>query len=442
MAQGWSYQESLDWLYARQRLGIKLGLEKVYALLAAVGNPQQRFAAIHVAGTNGKGSVVRMLAEALRHSGLRTGFTTSPHLVQFTERITLDGKAIEPEVVARLLAQVRDAVPDLDEAGQPPTFFECVTALAFLAFAEAGIDWAVVETGMGGRLDATNTLEPRLCVITNVDRDHMAFLGEHVSEIAYEKAGIMKPGVPCVTAATGQALVVLKVVSHELRVPMSVIGEDYSIVPAPHLHLLRPTGESMYKVGLAGEHQHQNAAVVVACVDALRAQGVAIPERALAQALAHTTHPGRLESFQWSAAELGAAAQQRVEVLIDGAHNEAAAHSLRRHLGQRRWSGFHLVVGFNADKEWEKALEQWVPLAAHVWGVPLRNPRSLEPERMRRAVEGVGIPFAACPDARSALVAAASAGAQRVVVAGSIYLAGEARATLVGQPLEEIRGSQ
>lgn len=436
----WSYEEALAWLYARQGLGIKLGLEKVEKLLAALGDPHKAFRSVHVGGTNGKGSVARMMAQTLHRSGLRTGLTTSPHLVAFTERIEVGGVPISRTDVAKGLARIREAVAPLDAAGEPPTFFECVTALAFLHFRDAGVEWAVVEVGMGGRLDATNVLTPELAIITNVDLDHAQHLGSTVAEIAWEKAGIMKPRVPLVTAATGQALFVLKARSHEVRCAMSILGEDYTIVPEQEdLIILRPNGESHYRVGLAGPHQKRNAALVVAAAGALRGKGLAIPEPALRDALATTTNPGRLETFHVPAGRFGPGP---VEVLVDGAHNPAAAHALRFHLGRSDWTGFQLVAGFCSDKEWAECIDQWAPLAEHVWAVPVRNPRSLDPEVLAGHVRPSGIPADAKPDAEAALRAAATAGAARVLVAGSLFLAGEARALLTGQPLEEIRGSQ
>jgi dihydrofolate synthase/folylpolyglutamate synthase len=429
----WGYEESLEWLYGRQALGIKLGLGKVERLLERVGSPQRAFRSLHVAGTNGKGSVTRMLAEALRRAGFRTGCTTSPHLVSFTERVEVDGQPIAKADVARLLHLLRPHVAALDADGEPPTFFEVVTALAFCAFRDAGAQWAVVETGMGGRLDATNVLEPELTVITNVTLDHEQFLGPTVTAIAAEKAGIMKPGVPCVTACRDEALLVLKARSHEVRAPMSIVGRDYTVVPDPrHLVLLRPTGESRYEVGLAGAHQRENAALVVAAVEALRSQGVAVPESALRGALRDTRNPGRLELLRFGDAE----------VLVDGAHNVAAAQALRQHLFDRGWSGFDLVAGFCADKRWREAVDEWLLPAARLWAVPVRNPRSLDPEALARHGTEAGVRSAACAGLEAALRQAVAAGARRIVVAGSLFLAGEALAVLGGRPLEEIRGSQ
>lgn len=204
--------------------------------------------------------------------------------------------------------------------------------------------------------------------------------------------------------------------------------------------ILRPDGESHYRVGLAGPHQRRNAALVVAAAGALRWKGTPVAEAALRDALENTTHPGRLETLVAPAGTLGPRA---VEVLVDGAHNPAAAHALRFHLGRAHWTGFQLVTGFCADKEWQDCVDQWSPLASHVWAVPVRNPRSLDASLLASYVtSSSGIPADAAADAEAGLRAAAAAGARRILVAGSLFLAGEVRALLTGQPLEEIRGSQ
>ncbi|MHB8633889.1 MAG: bifunctional folylpolyglutamate synthase/dihydrofolate synthase [Thermoplasmatota archaeon] len=428
----WSYEEALAWLYDRQALGIKLGLGKVRRLLAGVDSPQEAFRSVHIAGTNGKGSVARMMAAVLRESGYATGLTTSPHLVSFTERIEIDGKLISKAAVAEGLARLRPHVDDLDQEGVAPTFFEVVTALAFLAFRDAGVAWAVVETGMGGRLDATNVLQPELTVITNVELDHEAHLGSTVAEIAWEKSGILKRGVPLVTGAEGDALRVLVGRSHEEMVPMSVVGAapaDYVVVSDDELLLVRPNGDARYRVALAGQHQRRNAALVVAGAEALRTRGVDVPERAVRKALGETTHPGRLERFTWHG----------IEVLVDGAHNPAAARALGAHLAETGWQGVDLVAGFCADKAWQACLEAWRPAVARLWAVPVRNPRSLDAATLARASPW---PARTRPDVAAALAAAQGAGARRILVAGSLFLAGEARAVLTGQSLEEIRGRQ
>lgn len=428
----WTYQQALQWLYARQSLGIKLGLDKVRRLLAAVGDPQDDFDAIHVAGTNGKGTVTWLIAASLSAAGQRTGRFTSPHLVSFRERIAVDGQLIPAKDVARILASLRPHVEDLDATDEPPTFFEVCCALAFVHFAEAGVDWAVVEAGLGGRLDATNVVRPRLSVITNVDMDHEAFLGRDIASIAAEKGGILKQGTPLITGATGDALRILKALSHEKQVPVSVIGEDYHIMPDVNgMRLAHPGGEAHYDVQAAGEHALDNAAIAVAACDALRASGADVPIEAVQQALAQTSVPGRMETLH----------HDGIRCILDGAHNLAAAHALRHHLGRIQVPPFHLIVGFAADKPWPAMLDQWAPLATHIWGVPLRSPRSLDPGRIQERVP-VGVPFQACHDFEDAFQQAKDAGATDAVVAGSLWLVGEARAWLTGQDMEDIGGDQ
>ncbi len=432
----WDYPDALAWLYARQAKGIKLGLDKVHRLLAAIDDPQDAFASIHVAGTNGKGSVTRLMGETLRRAGHKTGTFTSPHLIRFTERIVVDGEPIPEYEVAHGLDVIQPIVEALDADGEPPTFFEITTALAFWWFRECGVAWAVIETGMGGRLDATNVVAPRLTIITNVAMDHAAFLGDTIADIAYEKAGIMKEATPCITGATEDALLIFKAISHGRHVPMSVLGEDYHVLPDINgLRIVTPGGEARYELALAGEHQISNAALVVAATQALQAQGVQIPATALRQALAETQVAGRLETFRWGDERL-------MEVLIDGAHNPAGAGALRYHLGRTDWAGFALIVGFSADKQWGEMLDQWMPLASHVYGVPLRNQRGLDPGSIGAVVTKAGFPFTACPSVADALKAAADGGAERVLIAGSLFLIGEARAFLTGQGLEEVRGDQ
>lgn len=427
------HADALGWLYGRQRLGIKLGLDKVHRLLAEVGDPHHAFRCVHIAGTNGKGSVARWMDQALRNAGHRVGRFTSPHLVRFSERIAVDGEEIPDGDVVRLIECLRPVTERLDADEQQPTFFELNCAMAFMWFAEQGVDWAIIETGMGGRLDATSVLSPDLTIITNVGLDHQTFLGEHIGDVAAEKAGIMKPGVPCVTGASGDALVVLKTVSRIMECPMSILGEDYQVVPdVGGVSIVHPSGTAHYDVLAAGEHQVRNAAVAVAACDALRSQGIRLPIEAVQKALAETSMPGRLESFESDART----------ILLDGAHNLDGAVALRRHLAHLDAAGFQLIAGFNADKPWRDMLAQWAPLAARVIGVPLRSGRGIDPDAMREEVEGIGIPFIRCDDAAHAIRTAQETDSDMVLVAGSLFLVGEARAVLTKQPLEEIRGDQ
>lgn len=426
----WTYEEALGWLYARQGKGIKLGLETMQAMLAELDNPET-IPAVHVGGTNGKGTVSLLMAQSLQNSGHKTGLFTSPHLIRFTERIQVNCIEISRGEVAKLLWALRPLAQKRDLEGAGPTFFELVTLLALLYFRQQECDYVVLEVGLGGRFDCTNICQPVVSIVTNVGIDHVEFLGEHIGEIAFEKAGIMRPGIPCVTGARNEALHVLKLQSHETGTPMAILGQDYHVLPDLNgFKLAHPGGEAHYELKLAGEHQLDNGALAVMAAEALRLGGHSVPVSAVQDALRDTSHPGRLEMFQY----------QGMEVLIDGAHNVDSAYALRRHLAHIDWHGFHLIAGFNADKDWTHLLEQWAPLAPKTWGVPLRSGRSLDPEEMRNHIP-VGLEFQTA-SVQDALQGAAAAGAERVVIAGSLFLAGEARALILGEPLEEIQGNQ
>jgi dihydrofolate synthase / folylpolyglutamate synthase len=429
--------EQLEWLYARQNVGIKLGLQNITALLDRLGNPQEKFLSIHIAGTNGKGSVAHMLSASLQRAGHQVGTFTSPHLISFGERVRINGQDIPAIVVDNILDELRSHVAALDELDQRATFFEITTALAFIHFARSGVEYAVLETGLGGRLDATNIVTPVLTIITSIGLDHQAMLGNTIAEIASEKAGIMKPGVPCVTSARDEALIVLKARSQELEIPMSIVGADYHALPTVNgFRLAHPGGDAEYNLPLAGAHQIENAALVVAAADALRLSGISLPDSAVQHALAETNIPGRLESFTYRRDE------RQIEVLIDGAHNEAGAQALRYHLGRINWEGFAWIVGFSADKEWTSMLDQCMPLAARVYGVRLRTARSLAPVELGARVHAAGFQFSEAPTVEDALALAAADGHKRILIAGSMFLVGEARAVLTGQSMEDIRGDQ
>lgn len=406
-----SYDAALRWLRSGQTLGIDMGLERVHRLLEALGDPQTSFRSVHIAGTNGKGSVATLLARALDLSGHRTGLYTSPHLIRFGERIQVDGKQISDEGLAGVLTRVRTAIEGLDEIGDALTFFEICTAAAMLYFADRRVTWAVVETGMGGRLDATNVLHPDLAVITNVTLDHTEYLGHDIEKIAAEKAGIVKPGVPLVTAATGKALEVLR-----RRATGRVVIAG------------RNNGENS-PVATVGGHQRENAELVAAACDVLRNLGVAVSDDAVDCALATTTLRGRLESFEHESAV----------VTIDSAHNAAGAEAVAAHIDDG--PPYDLIVGFNEDKDWQTMLAHLLPHARRIWAVPVRSPRSLAPDVLAAFLrDSIEVDIAS--SLAEALRKAIDGGARNVLVIGSVTLAGEARAVLTGQSLDEVDGSR
>jgi dihydrofolate synthase/folylpolyglutamate synthase len=407
-----SYENAVHFLYAlgNEVLTAKLGLERIATLLEALGNPQRAYRVVHVAGTNGKGSTCAMIDAGLRSAGERTGLYTSPHLIEPTERIVIDGR----EVTRARFAQAFDVVHQT--AGKlsldcHPTYFETVTAMAFWLFREERVKTAVIEVGLGGRLDATNVVEPALTVITPVDYDHQSFLGNTIESIAAEKAGIFKPRVPGVVAAQRpEALEVIEARAAELGVPL----EHTSQFEIRDLELdSRGSSFSGLRCPLAGEHQVENAATAVM---ALKALGVK-PE-----GIAEARWPGRLEQVS-----------PNPDVILDGAHNPAGARALAKYLkrfypGRRIW----LIFGAMKDKAVAEVAATLFPLAHDFLFTAPENPRAIEPAELRQ-MAGRGETF---PNVRAALARIHERAQDEdlsddiVLITGSLYLVGEARAAL------------
>jgi len=383
-----SYIEAIQWLYSTQTAGIKLGLENVRRLLDALGNPHRQLACIHVAGTNGKGSVSAMLDSVARAAGLRTGLYTSPHLVQFNERIQVSGQPITDDEVLAGVNVIREAIA---KSGCIPTFFEITTALGFLHFFAQRVDLAIMETGLGGRLDATNLITPLVSVITSIDLDHQKILGDTRAKIAREKAGIIKPSVPVVSIAqTADVREVIDEVAASLNSPVT-----YTTEPITDL-----------QIGLAGSHQRLNAAVAR---DALAVAKLGIPSDALKTGLKSLFWPGRFQA-------LGD------RLTIDGAHNLAASERL-----VQTWrecypdSSPTIVFGGLRDKDLDKMLSALAPIAARFFLVPVKNPRSEDPASIRLPCGISGVVFPGMQEA----VEAAHNLAEPILVTGSLFLVGE-----------------
>ena len=386
-----SYDELLSRLSALRRFGMRPGLDGVRALLAAVGDPHERLAAVHIAGTNGKGSTAAFVESALRAAGTRTGLYTSPHLLRLTERIRVDGAEIDRHIAADLGARVL-------AVGGEFTFFEVVTVMAFLALAEAGVDVAVIEVGLGGRLDATNVLaRPLVSIVTGIALDHTDVLGATLAAIAREKAGIFKPGVPAVFASdAAEARDVLVAEAARIGAPAQLLGRDFDDAGLPPL-------------GLHGPHQRRNAALARQALRALPSL-LQPSETQLALGFARVRWPGRLE-------------QLTPNVLVDAAHNADGARALAAALPD---APFTLILGVVADKDAQGIVDALAPRAARVIVTAPPTPRALSPERLAALVPGAAV----APDLRAAL---ALAGDTRTVVAGSIFLIGEARRILLGE---------
>lgn len=417
--------------------GSKLGLGRVRRLLARLGNPHDQLPCVHVGGTNGKGSVSAMLTAILTAGGLRVGTFTSPHLTDYTERFAVNGTPIAPERLARLvagLAPVLDRIP----RSERPTEFEIHTALALCFFRAERVDTAVVEVGLGGRLDATNLVRPRVTVITNVTRDHIDYLGRDLRVIAGEKAGIIKPGVPVVTAAAGMAARIIGAVCREKGAPLLQVGRDILWASAPcgagkrRVHARGPGWEYRdLAPGLRGPHQAENAVCAVAAAELLRARGFAVGAGAVRAGLERVCWPGRFEIMS----------RRGVTVVLDAAHNAAAAEMLGVTLRETfPDSPVTMVLGILEDKEREKVAAMLAPLADRV--LVTRPPAA----RAGRWREVAAMARRYCPfvlevaDNQEALdralslaggsVSAAGRSSGIVLVAGSIYLIGALRGFL------------
>lgn len=408
-------QQALEHLYGQERRRDKLGLDGTRALLAALGNPERRFRAIHVAGTNGKGSTCAMIERVLRASGVRTGLFTSPHLVDFRERIRVAGRWVDE---ARLFAALEriEALP----AGKDRTFFEVATALGFLAFAEERVEWAVVEVGLGGRLDTTNVLEPELTVITPVGLDHTEILGGTLEAIAAEKAGIVKPGVTVVIGAgmDPRAREVIAGVARERR--------------APVIEAERLAAGASGAPALAGPHQTENARTARAALAVLGGFGLVIPPRVVDEGLAAARWPGRFE-----------ASPAEPRLWWDGAHNPQGLAALARAWSERGFANpAALVLATSRDKPVAEVLDALAPLLAGATLVVTRsrNERARDPGELAEAARARGVKVevvaGVAEAAHAALKIAAPAG--RVLLTGSLFAVGEAMETFGGAPGETL----
>ena len=409
-------------MFAYRRFGIKLELATIRGILDALGNPQQSYRCIHVAGTNGKGSVASMLASILHVSGFRTGLYTSPHLVRFNERIRVDDQPVSDDRVVEAYHAVKRVQPEPRE----PTFFEFATAMALYEFGRRQVDWAVIETGMGGRLDATNVVHPEAAVITNVSLEHREYLGNTIFDIASEKAGILKEKVPAVTGIQQKSgREALQQIADAKSAPVYRYGRDFRT-------RIQSSGEFTYfgldhtwrnlRTRLIGAHQIKNAALALATCEILARRSAAIGPESIAAGLLQTRWPGRLELVS-----------EFPYVLLDGAHNLNAARVLSNHLStQIRGKNIILVVGILDDKPYRAMLRALVPASQRVIVTRPKINRALPTEALAAVVATLNPQFSEIQDVAEAVHAAVeSAGpGDAVCVAGSLYVVGEARETL------------
>jgi dihydrofolate synthase/folylpolyglutamate synthase len=395
-----SYQAALVWLYSLQRFGIKLGLENIRRLIDALHIDLGKARVIHVAGTNGKGSVCAMIDSICRAQGYRSGLFTSPHLVTFRERIRVNGEMISEETAADGLTNIREIVADWDPH---PTFFEVTTALALQHFANGKIDIVILETGLGGQLDATNAVQSNVSVITPIDLDHQKWLGDSLEQIAIEKAGIIKPSVPVISAAQkSEAEVVIKKRAAECEAPIQFVTDSHSTHP----------------IALDGNYQKQNAALAIA---ALSAAKINIDDDAVKRGLAEIEWPARFQRWDKN-------------IIIDGAHNPAAARVLadtwREAFGEQSAT---LILAILSDKDLPGICEALAPISDHALLPRIRSERAANPQTLAKVMVDCGIRCQIVGTFADALEKARARSAP-VLITGSLHFAGEALAHLQGKP--------
>ncbi|MEO5703467.1 MAG: cyanophycin synthetase [Candidatus Limnocylindrales bacterium] len=435
------YHAAVGALADRGRFGVRLGLARTRALLKAFGDPQLQLRGALIGGTNGKGSVLALASSALRAAGVRTGTTPKPHLVSYRERLEIDGRPIDPVTFTRLVHEVLAAADGVARRHGPPTEFELITAMLFRWFAEERVEVALVEVGLGGRLDATHAWDGGVAAITNVALDHMAWLGDTIPAIAREKAAIIERGDRAVTGATGEAFEVIRRRARRVGAPLTevamprVLGWDRDGLSV-EIGVLGPT-----RVSLRGRHQAENAAVADAVLDALGAAGIAqVDAAARRQGYSTATWPGRLELLQVDGHE----------ALLDGAHNPAGAIALAQALDDLRpfLAGgdqstpppVTLVHGSMADKDVDgiiQALDRAAALrGARIIATEVPGDRAMSATELGRRWRTIrpDATITMVADVATALELALAGAAGPVVVAGSLYLVGEARRRWLDDP--------
>ncbi len=411
-----TYKEALQYLYGLQKYGIKFGLSKTANLLYGLGNPHEGRKYIHIGGTNGKGSIAAFLASVLKEAGLKVGTYTSPHLLRFTERFKVNDVEISKSQVISLVNELRSHVVE----SEPPTFFEATTAMALAYFADQGTDMAIMEVGMGGRLDATNVILPMVSVISNIGMEHQFFLGNTLLKIAHEKAGIIKAGVPVVTGVSQNKVVdLIREVCIRKGAPLRRLGE--------HVRYRR-NGTRLFfwgdklqlknlELGLNGNFQGRNAALALTVIEVLMTLGINVSEENIRCGLKHTKWPGRMDVIE-----------THPTILVDGAHNPAAMKALATSLDIFPYDRLLVVLGVMEDKDIGGIVSQIAPKADHIIYTRPKYPRAADPELLwkygrdcHRSGEVVSFIGQAIDKARSL-----AKETDLIVICGSLFTVGEA----------------
>jgi dihydrofolate synthase/folylpolyglutamate synthase len=418
-----TYQRSLDYLYSLEKFGMIFGLTQIEKILEAIGNPHREVQALHIGGTNGKGSTAAMMASILQKEGYRVGLYTSPHLIRFTERIKVNGKEIDKKEVAALTGWMRKKI---ESAGIDPrfTFFDFTTALALFYFKQKMVDLAVLEVGLGGRLDSTNAVDPLLSIITNISKDHEEHLGKSILKIASEKAGIIKKGRPLVTAATQpQVIRLFSKICREQKSPYFRVGKEFRYRQAEersfHYEGLHRKLWGLH-LNLRGFHQIINATTALGAMEVLEELGYTVSTDAMVEGLREVNWPGRLEIVSSSP-----------QVLLDGAHNPAGAFALKESLMKEfQYQHLILLIGMMKDKDIKSVLHLLAPLADHILLTQPHIDRAAPPILLKKVLGRNGKKAVIIDDLKEAIERGLSLTGERdlLCITGSLYMVGEAQA--------------
>lgn len=426
-----SYQATIDYLFALQKHGIKLGLSNSCALMEIMGNPHRKFRSVHVAGTNGKGSTAAFIVAMLREAGYRVGCYTSPHLVSFTERIRIDDIRISEHRVVELAERIREgcrrATPD-GSGALNPTFFEVTTALAFTYFAEEGVDVAVIEVGMGGRLDSTNVITPLVSVITTIDIEHTEYLGETLTQIAGEKAGIIKHRIPVVTGVVQPE--VIAVIEREAVAQGSTVyrlARDFKALPSAVRRAQvfdyqgSTTSYENLAIAMLGKHQVDNACLALATMECLCSAGIPVSESALRRGLERTQWEGRLELVA-----------RRPDIYLDGAHNPASAKMLAMTVQGMKssYQRLILVIGILGDKDYRGIMAELISLADRIIVTKPQYSRAMNVQTLASEIRAKHDFVDSAETVSEAIIRArgVSSAEDLILITGSLYVVGDARA--------------
>ena len=429
-----TYNRCLKTLYGLRRFGIILGLDTIKGILNALGNPQNNFGCIHVAGTNGKGSVASSLASILTRAGYKTGLYTSPHLVDFNERIQVNHRPItNPNVMAAYRA-----IRKVHSGDRESTFFEFATVMAFYEFARQKVDWAIIETGMGGRLDATNIIRPRVSIITNISLEHRDYLGNTLEQISGEKAGIIKNRTPVITGIRQKkALAVVEKKAAEKSAALYRFGKDFKVRRNASGTFSYYGIESTWhdlKTSLQGGHQVDNAALVLAACEAIKKRAPELSIEDIRSGLMQNCWPGRLEVVS-----------ENPTIILDGAHNFIAARNLGRFLSANFANqNITMVIGILDDKPYKAMLNCLLPPASRVILTQAKINRAMEPQKLETIARDILPAVTIISDVKQALASAIKTAKPDdvICVAGSLYVVGEAKEALDKGLLNKCRSSK